>query len=303
MPGVLRRRPGCFQVDVVAHVDLGVLRVGHRVLGVDGLHDGQSGVEHPLLVRPREGDAQVLQPDEGVEVAAVGDVVAHRPVAVDVDDLIEGVAVGGDVLQGHRLGVAVAYAHPGRDQSGGGVEAYRRLRFDGLDHPRLDEDRGDADRAVPAHRQAAGHLDVEDAEVGVRPGRWLQDRAGHRGVSAGFAHEQGAQTVAFLDEAAAPFGHRRPGEGPDAAGDHAGRHALGVGVHGVVADGGAHGQLTPASTSARTVARRASSVRGSSGRRGGRQTPPRRPVMSWPSLIAWTNSVLLSQRRTGWSRR
>jgi hypothetical protein len=45
--------------------------------------------------------------DEGVEVAAVGDVVADLTEAGDLDGLVEGVAVGRDVLEGDRLGLAV----------------------------------------------------------------------------------------------------------------------------------------------------------------------------------------------------
>ena len=65
-----------------------------------------------------------------------------------------------------------------------------------LDHAGLDEHGGHADRAVPAHRQAAGDLDEEHAPVGVVARRRLQDRARHRGVPARLAHQQQAQVVA-----------------------------------------------------------------------------------------------------------
>lgn len=183
-----------------------------RVLRIDRVHDGETRVQHPLLLGPREGDAEILEAYEGVEVAAVGDVVAHLSVPRHVDGLVQGVAVRGDVLQGHRFGVPVAHLDAGRDEPGGCVEPDQGLRFGDLDHAGLDEDRRDADGSVPAHRQAAGDLDEEDPEVGIRPGRGLQDRPGHRGVPARLAHQQGAQVVAFGEEALPTLEHRRPGQ-------------------------------------------------------------------------------------------
>ena len=51
-------------------------------------------------------------------------------------------------------------------------------------------------------------------------------------VAARLAHEQQAQVVALGLEAQLALEHRRPGQRPDAAGDDARRHALGVGVDG-----------------------------------------------------------------------
>ncbi len=225
---------------MVAHVDVRVLGVGDRILLVDRVHDGQSGVEQPLLLCPVERDAEVLGPHEGVEVAAVGDVVAQRSVSRYVDNLVERVAVRRHVLEGHRLGTAVAHPHPGRDRPRRGVEPDQGLRLGHLDHGRLDEDRRHADRPVSAHRQRAGDLDEQHAVVGVRAGRGLEDRPGHGRVAARLAHEQRAQVVAFRDEALPLLGHRRAGQDAHSPGDHPGGHALGVRIDGVVADGRAH---------------------------------------------------------------
>jgi hypothetical protein len=108
------------------------------------------------------------------------------------------------------------------------VEPDRGDRFDHRHHPGLHQHGGDPDGAVPAHRQRSGDLDEQHPVVGVRPGGRLQYGAGHRGVPTRFVHQQGAQLVEVLDEVCAPLGHRRPGQGADPAGDHPGRHALGV---------------------------------------------------------------------------
>ena len=73
-------------------------------------------------------------------------------------------------------------------------------RLGHVDHARLDEHGCDADGAVAAHRQAAADLDVDDAPVGVRTGRRLQDRAAHRAVPARLVHQQRAQVVELGDD-------------------------------------------------------------------------------------------------------
>ena len=50
------------------------------------------------------------------------------------------------------------------------------------------------------------------------------------GVTARLVHQEQPQVVQVLDEVLAPLGHRRTGDDADAAGDDAGRHALGVRV-------------------------------------------------------------------------
>ena len=72
-----------------------------------------------------------------------------------------------DVADRHRLRAAVLDAHARLDQAGGDVEPHDGLGLGHLDHPGLDEHGRDADRPVPAHRQAAADLDEDDAPVGV----------------------------------------------------------------------------------------------------------------------------------------
>ncbi len=120
-------------------------------------------------------------------------------------------------------------------------------RLGDLDHAGLDQHGGDADGAVAAHRQAAGHLDEDHAPVAVRPGRRLQDRAAHRGVAARLVHQQRAQVVHLGHEVLPPLGHGGAGDDADAAGDDPGRHALGVGVDRVERTDRAH-QLSPAAS-------------------------------------------------------
>ena len=55
------------------------------VLGVDRVHDLQSRGEKTVLLLPVEGQAQLLELDDRVEVPAEGEVVADRADLRDVD--------------------------------------------------------------------------------------------------------------------------------------------------------------------------------------------------------------------------
>jgi hypothetical protein len=83
---------------------------------------------------------------------------------------------------------------------------------------------------VPAHRQASGDLDEDDAPVGVLARRWLEDRAGHGPVPARLAHQQQPEIVELMLEVQLALEHRRARDPADAAGDDPRRHALRVGV-------------------------------------------------------------------------
>jgi hypothetical protein len=124
--------------------------------------------------------------------------------------------------------VAVAYRDLGDDEPRGRVEPNSRHRLDDLDHAGLDKHSRGTHGAVPAHRQQAGDLDEQHAEVGVGASGRLEDAARHRRVAARLVHEKRAQVVVVVDEPLAPLGHRRTREHAYAAGDHTGRHALGV---------------------------------------------------------------------------
>ncbi len=243
---------------MVAAGDARVLRVHRQVLLVDRAHDRQPGVEQTLLLGAVERQPEVLQPHHRVEVAAEGEVVGHRPEAGYVD---RGVEPGGErrhVGQRDGPGGAVLDGHLGHDQPGRGVQPDRGDRLGDLDHPGLDQHGGHADRAVPAHRQAAGDLDVEHSPVRVGPGRGLQDRPGHRRVAARLVHQQRAQLVAVVEEPLPALEHRRAREHADAAGDHPGRHPLGVRVDGMEDTAGTHvGQPRPAANAASVASRTA----------------------------------------------
>ena len=144
------------------------------------------------------------------------------------DHGVSQVQIGGHVANRHRRGAAVGDLHRRLDQAGRGVQPDQRDRLADLDHPGLHQHGGGPDGAVPAHRQAAGDLDVQHADVGVRAGGRLQDRSGHRGMSTRFVHQQGAHVIGVVEEPLAPFEHGGAGHCPDAAGDHPGRHTLGV---------------------------------------------------------------------------
>ena len=107
--------------------------------------------------------------DDRVEVAAERHVVADVAEAGDVDLAVASRAGSAGTLRSVTdARAAVLHRDARLDEAGGRVEPHDRLRLGHLDHPGLDEHRRDADRPVPAHRQAARDLDEQHAPVGVR---------------------------------------------------------------------------------------------------------------------------------------
>src|SRR4029079_15924007 len=91
------------------------------------------------------------------------------------------------------------------------------------------------------------------------------------------------------------------GDGADAAGDDARRHALRVGVDRREVAGRPH-----ESAGSRRIARAMSSSACSeavSGKRGARVGPPRKPTASWAALKYWTSLGVMSKRAIGRIRR
>ncbi len=123
-----------------------------------------------------------------------------------------------------------ATVHGRLDQSGRSVEADHGLGLGHRHHPGLDQHRGHPDRPVPAHRQQPRDLDEQHAPVGVGASRRLQERAGHRRVATGLAHQQQPEMVQVLLEVQPALLHRVAGDRTESAGDHARRHPLGVRV-------------------------------------------------------------------------
>src|SRR5690606_29869318 len=112
-------------------------------------------------------------------------------------------------------------------------------------------------------------------------------------------HQQLADVVQVVTEVDPPLGHAGTRYAPDAAGDDPGAHALSARVVGVEVPSGPHPRPFASPFSAR--ARTAAFFTAVSGCRGSRHGPPGRPATSMESLMACTNSVLESQRSSGWS--
>jgi hypothetical protein len=187
-------------------------RGGARPVGrVDRGHDRQTGRQDAVLLRAVEEDPEPVERQDRVEVPAVRQVVGDLAQSRYVDRGVEGVGVRRHVADRHVLGPAVAHGDLGDDQAGRGVEPDPGDRLRHLDHAGLDQHRGHPDGAVAAHRQAAGHLDVEHPPVGVGAGRRLQERAAHRGMTARLVHQEQPQVVVVREEVLAPLRHRRTG--------------------------------------------------------------------------------------------
>src|SRR5690606_21970182 len=134
--------------------------------------------------------AQIIQPgvgalrlDDGVVVAAVGDIDRQRTEARDIDLDPLGRQIGRHIADAHRghaiaLGLIGDVQHARRNLD---LQPPRRARPDQTvlqtegDHP---------DGPVAAHGQAAAGLDEQYARVRVRQGWRIQETAAHHVVAA-----------------------------------------------------------------------------------------------------------------------
>ena len=170
-----------------------------------------------------------LRFDDGVEVAAVGDVHHQLAETRAVDAHLGEREIARDVRQAHALDEAAPALVVGDHEARGGVEAQPALLTRA--HQALLEREGHrADRAVAAHRQAAAHLDVQDAGVAVRAAGRVEDRAGHDVVAARLEHQRGADPVVARPEILAARAHRGALQQRPAARHQAHRVAAGVAV-------------------------------------------------------------------------
>src|SRR5699024_399304 len=105
------------------------LGVGERVLLVDRGHDGRPGGDQPVRGGSLEGDPELLEVDDGVEVPTEGQIAGQGAIAGHVDGPVQGVGVGGDVADGGRGGLAALDVHVDGDQADRGVQADRGDRL------------------------------------------------------------------------------------------------------------------------------------------------------------------------------
>src|SRR5690349_10632603 len=98
--GMLCRRAGRFHVDVVAVPDFGVAWMYRWILFVDRSADGQAGRHDLVLVCAIERNAQFVDVDDGIEVAAEGTVVGNRAPGRHLNGLVEAEGEGRDIGQG-----------------------------------------------------------------------------------------------------------------------------------------------------------------------------------------------------------
>src|SRR5699024_8848333 len=163
--GVPRVRAGRGEVDVVDPANVLALGVDGLVGGVQRLHDRQTGGEQPVLLTAVEGQGEVFELDEGVEVPAEAEVVRDGAETGHLHVRVASHQEGGHVRERHRFGAAVADGDLDDDEAGRGVQADRGDRLGHLHHPGLHQHCRGADGAVAAHGQQPGDLDVEHTPV------------------------------------------------------------------------------------------------------------------------------------------
>ena len=185
------------------------------VLGMDRLDHVVEHLAHQRRQAQHVGGGHRLQArkvllriEDGVEVAAVGDVEAQLSDSGNGDAHVGRRQVRGDIGDAHALDEAalllVARHHPpGRRVE---VEHARRR---GRHQPVLDRHGHRPDRAVAAHRQTARDLDEQDRRVAIGAGRRIEDGARHHVVTARLEHQRPADPVVMGEEVEPPLAHGR----------------------------------------------------------------------------------------------
>ena len=147
---------GLVEDDVAAAADARVGGMLRAVGGVDRLHHRQAGLDQLAGARRVDDQARVGGRRERVEVAAERHVVGDRRRARGPRPSGRGACRNDGTLRiVTERARPFSTAHPRLDEARGDVEPDHGLGLGDLDHPGLDQHGRDADRAVPAHRQAA----------------------------------------------------------------------------------------------------------------------------------------------------
>ena len=108
----------------------------------------------------------LLRLDDGVEVAAIGDIGLQAPHAGNIGLQPGGVHIGWHVGDAHPIDVGAVLAVFRHHNASRSVETQRAGSFR-LHKSALDRRRYRSDRAVTAHGQAAGRLDEQNRDVAI----------------------------------------------------------------------------------------------------------------------------------------
>jgi hypothetical protein len=152
-----------------------------------------------------------LRLNDGVEIAAIGDVDRERSEVRHLDRDALPIQPAGDVADPHgpdprAVLHIVQFDRPRRDL---GDDLARRARGD---QAVFKGEGDDADGAVAAHRQDAAGLDEQDADIGLRRGRRIEETAAHHVVAAGLETQAGADPVIAGHEVLPPRAHAVAGQ-------------------------------------------------------------------------------------------
>jgi hypothetical protein len=168
-------------------VDLCALRTANA--GADErLPDSPSEMDELVNVRFRNRVGMMF--DQKEPVAAPGNVADHRTESGDFDRDGGGPAVAGYVFEGHGAVVVQCDPH----------DAYRCLdaMSTGLNPAKICQRGDDTDGSVPAHAQASGVVEENDARSAVLASGLAEQRAHHRFGGTGFGDQSPAEGFVIL---------------------------------------------------------------------------------------------------------
>ena len=177
---------------------------------------------------------------DGVDVAAPGDVAFHRAPFLGLHHHVPLHDEGGGVFEADFQSASVFYFYAGCHQAAGRIQTDGGHRLRDGHHARFHQGGAHADGVVAAHGQPAAGLEIHDPDIRVLPAGRAEEGAGHDGVAPGFQAEQAADPVVMLHHVRIFFHHGGAGDDRHAGKDGAGRLAAGMGVDGVEHTSGIH---------------------------------------------------------------
>ena len=193
-------------------------------------------VANERAVAQDPADAKAVQPrivrlrlDDGVEIAAVGDVHDQLAEPRTVEAQLSLGEIAGHVADPHPVDVAAVPLVLGDHPTGRRIDVQLALLARHREAV-LQRHGHAADGAVPAHRQAARGFDEDEADIAVVAQRGIEDGAGHRVVTARLVHQRSAHPIVVADEIEAPLAHGRTGKRRPPARHQPHRPAAGMAV-------------------------------------------------------------------------
>ena len=199
------------------------LRMAHRMLPVGLLHHLDAELDQACGFMRHQVKAEVRGIQDREKTAAEADIKLHRtPQRWKKEVEAARVYERGDILQCRADRLAIYDLDLKRDEAHRSVEFNVGIGLKDLNHLQIHHRRGEADRAVAAHRDAAARVAEDDAGVRLLVYWRHHDCAKHIGVAARLRHYKAAKIIVVVAKVNPLLRHRGTAENRRAADDDTG---------------------------------------------------------------------------------